>query len=81
MTRLIGIRRGHVAGILLDLGVSSLQFDCARAAFPITRCPLDMRMDATQALSAWHVVNTYPQEPLAKVSPITARRTANALRV
>jgi 16S rRNA C1402 N4-methylase RsmH len=40
-----------------------------------------MRMDATQALSAWHVVNTYPQEPLAKVSPITARRTANALRV
>lgn len=69
MTRLIGDQNaGHVRGILLDLGVSSHQFDCARRGFSYHEdAPLDMRMDATQALSAWHVVNTYPQERLAKV--------------
>lgn len=69
MVRLIGQENiPHVRGILMDLGVSSHQFDCVRRGFSFHEdAPLDMRMDTTQALSARHVVNTYSQERLAKV--------------
>ena len=57
-----------IDGILLDLGVSSLQLDTPTRGFSFTHSgPLDMRMDASQSLSAAHVVNRYPEDVLATI--------------
>ncbi|MDO4621805.1 MAG: 16S rRNA (cytosine(1402)-N(4))-methyltransferase RsmH [Eubacteriales bacterium] len=57
-----------VDGILLDLGVSSHQFDDASRGFSYREdAPLDMRMDTRRSLSAYEVVNTYSKEQLARV--------------
>jgi 16S rRNA (cytosine1402-N4)-methyltransferase len=57
-----------VDGILLDLGVSSHQIDEAERGFSfLHNGPLDMRMDNSQKLSAYEVVNTYPREKLLKI--------------
>ncbi|WP_228237162.1 16S rRNA (cytosine(1402)-N(4))-methyltransferase RsmH [Allomuricauda sp. M10] len=61
-----GIRK--VDGILADFGVSSHQFDEAERGFSIRfNADLDMRMDRSNALSAFEVVNAYSQEDLATV--------------
>ncbi len=58
----------QVDGILLDIGVSSPQFDDATRGFSYrydTR--LDMRMDQSQELDAYFVVNNYSFEDLVKI--------------
>lgn len=57
-----------VDGILLDLGVSSPQLDDGARGFSyMTDAPLDMRMNNEDALSAYEVVNTWPQEELKRI--------------
>lgn len=57
----------HVDGLVLDLGVSSLQIDTPARGFSFMHDgPLDMRMDKT-GLSAADVVNTTPENELADI--------------
>ena len=58
----------EIDGMILDLGVSSPQFDEAERGFSYRfDAPLDMRMDQSQALSAYEVVNTYPVSELIRI--------------
>ncbi len=57
-----------VDGILLDLGVSSWQFDNGERGFSYnTDAPLDMRMDTRKDLSAAVIVNEYPEEEIRRI--------------
>ena len=58
----------EVQGILLDLGVSSMQLDEADRGFAYSyEAPLDMRMDATQGDTAADIVNSYSEQDLARI--------------
>lgn len=58
----------QVDGILMDLGVSSPQFDDASRGFSYRYdARLDMRMNQEAELDAWKVVNTYSQEDLTRI--------------
>ena len=58
----------EVDGILMDLGVSSPQFDVAERGFSYRYDgPLDMRMDQSKTFNAKTLVNTYSLNELCKV--------------
>lgn len=57
-----------IDGILFDIGVSSYQFDTPSRGFSYKYdARLDMRMDQSQKLSAYEVVNLYSKEALTKI--------------
>lgn len=58
----------HVDGILVDLGLSSMQLDLAGRGFSFReKAPLDMRFDPASPLTAADIVNTYPVDDLANL--------------
>ncbi|MBO7573262.1 MAG: 16S rRNA (cytosine(1402)-N(4))-methyltransferase RsmH [Bacilli bacterium] len=58
----------EVDGILMDLGVSSPQFDKGERGFSYNAdARLDMRMDQRQDLTAYQIVNTYSLEDLNQI--------------
>lgn len=78
-----GVERA--AGVLTDLGVSSMQIDDPARGFSFRHDgPLDMRMDARQKTTAADLVNTLPERALADLifefgeEPM-ARRIARAV--
>ena len=55
-------------GIIMDLGVSSYQLDNSERGFSYRfDAPLDMRMDKSETLTAYEVVNSYGERELARI--------------
>eukprot|EP00898_Chlorokybus_atmophyticus_P007468 jgi/Chlat1/7722/Chrsp66S07193 len=62
------IAANGVDGILLDLGMSSMQVNTADRGFSFSKDgPVDMRMDPTAGLSAADIVNTWPESELGEL--------------
>ncbi|MGZ6248340.1 MAG: 16S rRNA (cytosine(1402)-N(4))-methyltransferase RsmH [Syntrophales bacterium] len=58
----------EVDGILLDLGVSAHQLKTAHRGFSFSlNAALDMRMDQGRGLSAYDIINTFPEEDLKRI--------------
>lgn len=67
-TVLEGLGIKEVSGVLLDLGVSSHQFEEHGRGFSFMRdARLDMRMDTRQTFSAFELVNEYAEEDLKRI--------------
>ncbi len=57
-----------IDGVLLDIGVSSYQFDNPERGFSYRfDAPLDMRMDLDLDISAKDIVNTYSESEITKI--------------
>ncbi|WP_019138175.1 16S rRNA (cytosine(1402)-N(4))-methyltransferase RsmH [Peptoniphilus timonensis] len=57
-----------IDGVLLDIGVSSYQFDNPERGFSYRfDAPLDMRMDLDLEISAKDIVNTYTESEIARI--------------
>lgn len=58
----------QLSGVLFDLGVSSMQLDESDRGFSYSHdAPLDMRMDSTQVITAFEIVNHYEPGALVKI--------------
>lgn len=58
----------QIDGFVLDVGVSSMQFDEAQRGFSFRfDAPLDMRMDTSSGITAADIINTYEEEDLANL--------------
>jgi len=74
-----------IDGLVLDLGVSSHEFDTAERGFSFRLSgPLDMRFSPDQALTAAEVVNSWPEDKLEEIFRIYgedrfARRIAGTI--
>ncbi|RFA13318.1 16S rRNA (cytosine(1402)-N(4))-methyltransferase [Subtercola boreus] len=63
-----GLGYDTVQGILLDLGVSSMQLDRAERGFAYSKdAPLDMRMDGTAELTAEEILAEYSEHDLRRI--------------
>src|SRR5690606_17163028 len=63
-----GLGIARVAGILFDLGVSSIQLDEAARGFSYAQdAPLDMRMDDTSELTAARILAEYDEAELRRI--------------
>lgn len=59
---------GHITGIVMDLGISSVHLDEASRGFSFRlEGPLDMRMDQKQSLTAEQIVNEWSEEKLCAI--------------
>jgi 16S rRNA (cytosine1402-N4)-methyltransferase len=65
---LSGMGVKEVNGVLLDLGMSSLQLERSGRGFSFSREePLDMRMDPDGEVTAWKLINELPQKELEEI--------------
>ncbi|MCL4433716.1 MAG: 16S rRNA (cytosine(1402)-N(4))-methyltransferase RsmH [Actinobacteria bacterium] len=80
-----GMGTDSICGVLLDLGISSLQVGEASRGFSyMADGPLDMRMDASQGMTAADIVNEESEQYLTKIfidngEYRNARRVAKAI--
>lgn len=79
------VKERAVDGILLDLGISSLQLEEGGRGFSLYKDePLDMRMDQREPLNAATIVNSFSEKELARIfweygEEKRARRAARAI--
>jgi 16S rRNA (cytosine1402-N4)-methyltransferase len=71
-SRLAEVARKHgfaeVDGVVMDLGISSMQLDLSERGFSFQReAPLDMRFDPTQPVTAADIVNDASEEELRRI--------------
>lgn len=63
----IKLAKSPIVGVLADIGVSSLQLDDLSRGFAFSSPSLDMRMDQSQNLDAYKVINHYSKMELERI--------------
>ena len=61
------IEKYDIKGVLADIGVSSLQLDKLDRGFSFNSPNLDMRMNQSNSLTAYEVINSYSQSELERI--------------
>ena len=63
-----GVELGSISGVLLDVGISSPQFDDTSRGFrPEMDGPLDLRFDTGKGVPAYEFLKTVPHEDLVDI--------------